>query len=64
MEQEEDGPITGFLISSDRYRNKCAYYISWKEYMKFINIAVHSEVVKSHSIMMRNNKIIYLLINE
>lgn len=46
MEQEEGEPITGFVVSTDRYRNKLAYYISWKEYMEFIHEAAHSEVTQ------------------
>ena len=43
--KEENGPVQGFYVSSDKDRNKILYRVNMEDYIGFLNLAVNSEVL-------------------
>lgn len=43
--KEANGPTQGFYVSSDKDRNKILYYVNMQDYIKFLNLAINSEVL-------------------
>lgn len=43
--KEEKGPVQGFYVSSDKDKNKILYRVNMEDYIKFLTLAIDSEVL-------------------
>ncbi|MDB6268910.1 hypothetical protein [Lactobacillus amylovorus] len=43
--KEENGPVQGFYVSSDKDKNKILYRVNMEDYIKFLTLAIDSEVL-------------------
>lgn len=39
------GPVQGFYVSSDKDKNKILYRVNMEDYIKFLTLAIDSEVL-------------------